>query len=168
MSSYSVQAALQKRVFCSGRRGDFGFFADGGGAAHEFGTTQDSIGACRGRRLGEIVYQLRRRALEHETAAALDHGRRAGRARSQGLRTGRRVHDFDGFEACALDEFETCALLAGWNTFEFRSYRLVLSAVVPQRSVMRRKLSDTHFQRICNLENEASAASDGAWLALPQ
>ena len=34
------------------------------------------------RRLGEVVDEFRRRALEDETAAALDHSRRAGRARS--------------------------------------------------------------------------------------
>ena len=93
-SAYSVQAALHKRV-CSGRRGNFGFFADGRGAAHEFGTTQDSVGPSSSRRLGEVVYQLRRRAFEHEAAAPFYHSRRTGRARRKRLRAGRRVHDWN-------------------------------------------------------------------------
>ena len=59
----SPLAALHKRVFCSGRRSDFRFFADRRGAAHEFCASENRVRARRRRRLGEIVYQLRRRAL---------------------------------------------------------------------------------------------------------
>ena len=153
-------------VFCSGRRGDFRFFADGRGAAHEFGTTQDSVGPSSSRRLGEVVDEFRRRALENEAAATFDHSWRAGGTRRQWLRAGRRVHGFGELALSALPGWFGSArvsqlysavferglqltrtrirtLPTGWNTFEFRGYRLVLSAVVPQRSVMRRKPSDT-------------------------
>ena len=102
---------------CSGRRGDFGFFADRRGAAHEFGTTQDSVGPSSSRRLGEIVYQLRRRALENETAATFDHSRRTRGARRQWLRAGRRVHGFGELALSALPalvvllEFRSCTAL---------------------------------------------------------
>ena len=49
-------------------------------------------------------------------------------------------------------EFEACALPAGCGTLvELTGYGLVLSAVDSQRSVMRRKPSDSPCQAICDL-----------------
>ena len=111
-----------ERVLCSGRRGHFGFFSDGRRAANEFSTTQDSVGAGRVRRLGEVVYQIRRGAFEDETAAAFNHNRRAGRARRRRFGAGRRVHGFDEFEACALeliDNIKSCGAPSWLDTVEF-------------------------------------------------
>ena len=57
-------------------------------------------------------------------------------------------------ESMALTSSRRAALPAGWTLSIFaasRSYWLVLSAVDSQRSVMRRKTSDSPFQAICNL-----------------
>ena len=138
--------SLLRARFCSGRRGHFGFFSDGRRAANEFSTTQDSVGAGRVRRLGEVVYQIRRGAFEDKTAAAFNHNRRAGRARRRRFGAGRRVHGFDELALSALPEligsarvsqlyravFErglqltrtrTRTLPTGWDTFEVRSHR---------------------------------------------
>ena len=119
--------SLLRARFCSGRRGHFGFFSDGRRAANEFSTTQDSVGAGRVRRLGEVVYQIRRGAFEDKTAAAFNHNRRAGRARRRRFGAGRRVHGFDEFEACALeliDNSRRAALPAGWTLSSFAASSL--------------------------------------------
>ena len=65
-------------------------------------------------------------------------------------------------------EFEACALPAGCGTLvELTGYGLVLSAVNRSAAVMRRKLSDAHFQTPVTLSALAFGASDSSWLALP-
>ena len=176
--------SLLRARFCSGRRGHFGFFSDGRRAANEFSTTQDSVGAGRVRRLGEVVYQIRRGAFEDETAAAFNHNRRAGRARRRRFGAGRRVHGFDELALSALPEligsarvsqlyravFERGLQLTRTRTrtlplygtlLEFSSYRLVLSAVTRSAAVMSRKLSDSQFETSVTLSAFAYRASDG-------
>ena len=66
-----------------------------------------------------------------------------------------------------LTRTRTRTLPTGWVTFEFSSHPLVLSAIDRSACWIAHGGSDTQFQTICDLENEASGASDGSWLALP-